>query len=168
MFSLFRQAVTLTHLNGRSEKHGPENVPAADLKMEAKIGNDLLAMFSPSLKGLLYHFDESREADLVDQGSTHDAGYAPHLRFTKLQPLKWDDQLIGGKLTIHYGASSKSDIVLESINIDGFRIEPQEGGTVVLGFSVQAHPNEREGGKLLSMVQQQIEITIEPPESEPN
>lgn len=163
-FSLTRQKARLTSFNPRAEHHGEETVPAADLKLEVSIGNEELAMFHHSLKNLLYFYDPQIAGDLVDVAKKdEDKTYAPHLRMPRLvTPIKWDDEIVGGEFTIHYGASQRSDIVLETVNVNNFVIEPQQGGTVVVGFRVQAKPNESQSGKLCTMVQTDLEISLEP------
>lgn len=58
-FQLEEQTATLVHINPRPEKHGEENVPAADLKISVTDSNHLLSMFHPTLRGMLYKADES-------------------------------------------------------------------------------------------------------------
>lgn len=56
-FQLEEQTAVLLHINPRPEKHGEDNVPAADLKVELTSGNEILSLFHPSLRSLLYKAD---------------------------------------------------------------------------------------------------------------
>jgi hypothetical protein len=158
MFSLERQQVKLADVNPRAERHGEEHVIAADLKLEANMDNGCLAFFHPTLKSLLYFKDESVVNDLVDQ--IHEA---PNLRYKALGlPLKWTTEIIGASVSVHTPVSGK-DIELDMCGVNNFQLEPMEGGTVKLTFRVQAHPSERDLGKLCSMIQQDVEVSVTPP-----
>ena len=164
-FMLSEQTVRLASFNTRAEIHGENPKPAADLKIEAALANDVLAEFHPSLKSFLYHYDDGRQGDLVAAAQKHDKHWMPPLRIPQLGPLKWNEEITGAKVTVHYGTGSKSDIVLSTCNVNGFQIEPQEGGTVVLTMRVQAHPDEKQFGKLCTMIGTDINVSIDPPEA---
>lgn len=164
-FELSRTTVRLAAFNTRRELHGEDPQPAADLKIDMKLGSDQLALFHPALRSMLYHYDSQVGGDLVDAAhKDSDPNYAPHVRFPKMGPLKWDDEIVGATVTVHYGV--KSEIVLSGSNVAKFHMEPQNGGTVALSFLIQAHPDEKQAGKLYTMNGSDIELTIEPPESE--
>lgn len=161
-FELTKTKALLVNVNPRAELHGEDKKPAGDLKLLVDLANDDLAMFSPSLKSLLYHWDAQMGGDLVDVAKRdEDKHYAPHLRMPKLAPLKWEDEIIGASVTVHHGV--KSDIKLELCSVNEFRIEPKQGGTVSLGFRVQAHPDEKAFGKLCSLIGTDVDITVIPP-----
>lgn len=167
-FQLSKAKAKLTAFNPRGEFHGEERMPAADLILQTDISNNELAMFHPTLKSSLYHFDDQIGGDLVDAAQKDgDPNYAPHLRFAHLAvPIKWDDAVIGAKVTVHHGVHSKSDIVIDTCRVDGFKIEPKQGGTVTITFKVSGHPDEKAAGKLCTMVQQDLEITLDPPKAD--
>ena len=162
-FDLNNIAATLIHFSPRRELHGQDPEPAGDLKVRADLTNNDLALFHPTLKSMLYHFDKSLDAQesLID-----DPQHAPHIRFPQLPVLKWDGEVTGAKVTIHHGISAKSDIVLETCNVDNFTIEPKQGGTVTLTFRIQSHPDMNQSGHLCTMIGTDIEISIESPTSD--
>jgi hypothetical protein len=158
MFELNHQAATLTNFNPRRELHGEEAKPAADLKFSANIESSLLAMLDPWLRPMLYHKRDSASHDLAD--ATHEA---PNLRFPKLGPLSWNSELVGATLTIHRGIGESSDLRFPLCAVNQFKLEPQEGGTCVLTWRVQCHPDEAQSGKLAFMIAESCDVTIEPP-----
>lgn len=161
---LSKTKVKLIDYNPRSEFHGKDIKHAGDLMISVDMSNDCLAAFHPALKSLLYHYDQSIDADLVDQSHSDDPSYRPHIRMPHLSvPLKWTDSMIGATVTVHHGV--KSEIDLKLCNIDNLKIEPKQGGTVTLSFKIAAHPDEKQSGKLCTMIQTDIEISIAPPES---
>lgn len=153
----------LSSVNPRAERHGEELVPAVDLKFSIESSNDVLSEFHGALKSCLYFKSEasSGELDGVDPVSN-----LPNLRFPKLKmPLKWEEDLTGYTLTIDLGLGGKSNLELPSCAVNGFEIEPKEGGTVQVGFRVQAvRLSEKDIGKLATLVQHDLQIQLTPPD----
>ena len=162
-FELERQKAKLSSLNARAEKHGEEKVPHADVVFTFDAPNDILSEFDPALKSSLY-----RKPDAAgDQGELMDEeGWLPKLRFPAMSAFKWDYEMVGGLLTIHYGPSGKGDLVLEITKADGFKFMPRDGGTVEVTFRVATKPSEKEIGKLFSMIQEDVEMSLAPPQAD--
>jgi hypothetical protein len=158
MFELMRRDAKLLNFNARAEKHGTEPVTAGDLKLQINMASaDLLPMFSPELRSLLYCKRDDVEQDLADQ--VHDL---PNLRLPKLvTPIKWKSEIVGATFTLYRGVTN---IELEGCVVKRFEINPMEGGTAILTFTVQGHPNEQQCGTLCSLIDHTIEISVEPPE----
>lgn len=150
----------LLNVNPRPELHGDEKKPAADLSLNVHLHNKELDQFDLRLRHALYEKDAT-QGDLV---SGDDPEHLPKLRFPQLdQPLKWDGEQVGGKVTFHRGISAKSDLVIEGVLINKFQIEAIEGGSVGLTFRVQFKPEEKEIGKLCMLTGQDVQISVEPP-----
>ena len=161
------QKMLLASVNARAEVNGEEREPAGDVGLDAHLPNDVLNVFHPALKGLLYHFDKGRERDLDDQGRAHEAGFAPDIRLPKLGlPLKWDDEITNAKVTIRVPGETK-EVVLNPVKVNGFKLTPLDGGTVEFHMRVQYHPDEKQAGKLAILVQQEVEVSLEQSEEEP-
>jgi hypothetical protein len=155
MFDLDKQLVKLTNVNARMEKHGEDNVLAADIAIDARMPNEVLSMFSPTLKNAIYFRDESIQGELID-----DKTHAPNLRNPKLGTLKWDDTFEHIQFRVHHGVRDEDDIVFSDSKIDHFKFTCQEGGTVVVSFRVQVHPNETDAAKLLTMIQSEVHVSL--------
>ncbi len=156
MFNLKRQSAKLTSLNPRAEIHGEDRVPAADLKFEITAGNDALSEFHPSLRSFL--FERPAKPDLADDGQS-----LTDLRFKLLGPLKLGAELAGYDLRVHWGVSGHDDIAMSECEVDNFRFDCQEGGSVAISFRVIAHPAERDMGRLCSLIQREVEISLTEP-----
>lgn len=156
MFSLTEQTVKLSSVNPRAEIHGDKKVPACDLKFEYAAQNDILIDFNAGLLGALYTLPEDQD-DLIEPGRLS------QIRFPKMGAWKWDLQGKGYVLALHYGIGGPSDIVLGAVDIDGFKLLPQNGGTVIVMFRAVVHPDQDQMGKLCSLVQQNVDITLTPP-----
>jgi hypothetical protein len=162
MFELERQKAKLASLNARAEKHGEENKPAADLTFTFDAPNDILSEFDPALKSSLY-----RKADASDPQIelSEVEGYAPKLRFPAMSGFKWDYEMLGGTITVHHGIGERSDLAMELAKADRFSFEPKDGGTVAVTFRVIVHPTEKQVGRLFGMIQEEVHVTLEPPEA---
>lgn len=162
MFSLANKTAKLTSVNPRAEIHGSDHVMAADLKFEIKVGNDVLSEFDPSLKSSLYKKADGPQGELIQE-----VGHLPSLKFPLMGPVKWGKEFSGYEVVVHYGVSGKGDIRLMTCEVDQFRFDCQDGGTVVIGFRVIAHPEPVELGRLCEMIQQEVELSmIEPSEEQ--
>ncbi len=160
MFFLDEQNCKLSGFNPRAEFNGPdEKRSAGDLSIETKMSNDVLSMFDPKLKAAFYEKDNEDQGELID---------APHhltkLRFPLLQnTMKWGEEFSEQTIIVNYGIGGPSDIKLIECKVKKFVFEFQEGGTVHMSFSVQAHPDQESAGKLCSLIQQEVKISIRPP-----
>lgn len=161
MFSLNRQTCKLTSVNPRQELHGTDKVLACDLKFEAKVSNDVLSEFDPSLKSALYRKPD--ESDSQAELAIDDPAHLSKLKFPMMGAIKWNKEFAGDELVVHYGVSGRDDIALTAKAVDNFRFDCQDGGTVNVSFRVIAHPKPEELGRLCEMIQQECEISLIPP-----
>jgi hypothetical protein len=156
-------AVKLNSANFRSQLHGEEHVPAVDLGFTMDAPNTILSYFDGFLLSSLYYCSAASSGQKVIDGVDQ---VLPNLRFPKLKlPLKWEEDLTGYTLTIDLGLGGKSNLELSSCAVNGFEIEPKEGGTVQVGFRVQAvRLSEKDIGKLATLVQHDLQIQLTPPD----
>jgi len=167
MLTLEHQTGQFTNFNPRPEKHGPDTVPGADLKITMTVSNDLLAEFHPTLKSMLFREPNPDEQDLVEKAVVGERDLT-RLRFgNHVNAIRWASEIVGADLTIHYGTGGKSDIELTDVTVDGFVFEPMDGGSVVVTFRVKCSPNEKQGGQLFTLMGGEIEFTLAPPEDGP-
>lgn len=163
MFSLQEAEVRLVNVNVRPEMHGEEPVTAVDLKCETSLANTALAMFSPDLKRALYRRDDDKP-DLFAEDEQH----LTKRRFPQLGVLKWEHELVGAAARFHLGFTGKSDIDLAGIDVNDFRLEPLEGGSVTVTFRIQGKPDEAQLGRLGMLAGHDMTLTITPPTPTPD
>ncbi len=162
MFQLENQTAKLSNVNLRAELHGEETKIAVDLKFDTKLSNDVLSYFDPDLKSSMYkQSSESAQGELIDV-----PGYLPALKFPKMSPIKWDWKGAGYEAVVNYGISGKDDIRMIQIEVDSFKFDFQDGGTVALSFRAIAHPTSDEIGRLSELVQREITLSLYPPSVE--
>jgi hypothetical protein len=140
--------------------HGDESVPAIDLRFSVNVSAAMLACFHPTLRWSLYEKREADGGDLADQG--HEC---PNLRYKNLAPLGWHYEGAGYELSVSHGIGATPPIMLPDCKVNKIAIDPQEGGTVIIGFRVQCElPGEETAGKLCFLAGQPVEITLDPPD----
>lgn len=160
MFYLTAAKAKLENVNPRAELHGDDHALAVDLKISVSLGNDVLSEFDPGLKTALYWKGESGQGELIEE-----PGHLPALRFPEMGPVRWSKELAGYTMTVHVGVSGDSNIILGDCSVDKFIFEPQEGGSVVVSFRIQAHPDSMTLGPLCELIQQDVEMSLTPPEA---
>ena len=149
---LSKATATLESVNLRTEKHGQDKVPAADLKISAARDADVLANFSPTLKNFLFHTEGT--LDLAGGFALRD----PHLGY----PLSRDEEMTGATVWIGYGPGAPMEF--EDAKVNTFKLTPMEGGSVIVGFRVQCRPTPEQVAKLYTLQETGIEFTLEPAE----
>jgi len=155
-FSLDNQTAVIAHINPRSEKHGEENVPAADLKIAVTSGNELLSEIHPTLRSFLYKTDES-------DGQLEGVESLTVRRFGNLiERLRLDHSLKGADVVIGFGLGGASDINLDTVDVDSFAVTIMEGGSIELTFRVKARPTGEQIKKLYEVMGCEITISVTP------
>ncbi len=144
---------TLESLNLRTEKCGPDKVPAADLKLSLATSADVLAHFHPDLKMSMF---TTGPKDLL--GDTGLAVRDNH----KVYPEGRDEEMTGATVKIGYGVGEP--MVFGEAKVNSFRLTPQDGGSVIVAFRVQCRPSPEQVAKLYTLQETGVELTIEPAE----
>lgn len=160
-------SVKLNSVNFRSELHGEDHVPAADIGVTMDAPNTVLSYFDGALLSALYYCSAASSGQEVIEGVDK---VLPNLRFPKLAtPLKWNDSGKGYYLEVDYGLGpDESNIELDLCTVGEFRLTPKEGGTVEVKFRVQVSGSpltEKVCGKLASLIQQEVKIQLLPPQT---
>lgn len=155
----------LSSVNVRSEKHGKELVPAADLKIVVDSSNDILDKFHADLKTALYYKAQAEGEDQGELDGIEPVTNLPNLKFSRLEsPQKWDFEGSGYRLDVDYGLGEASNLEMFNCDVNSIAFTCKEGGTVELSFRVQvSNIEERIIGKLAGLVQHEIHIILTPP-----
>lgn len=91
MFALHETDVRLQNVNVRPELHGEDPVTAVDLKCQAKLPNDRLALLDKDLKRIFYRRDDDKP-DLFDGD---DSEHLTRRRFPQIGVIGWEHELSG-------------------------------------------------------------------------
>lgn len=161
-------SVLLKSVNIRAEMFGPDPVPAVDIGFRLVGSNNLLAMFDAGLKPALYKGtgtpSDQPELDGVDPVSE-----MPELRSSSIEmPISLSREYLGRNMVVDYGLGGKSNIELSAVDINNFRLNCKEGGTVEIDFRAQASGLDGPTlGKLGALVKHDVKITlVSSPESD--
>lgn len=156
MFQLEAVTGKLVHINPRTEKHGDQEVPAADLKVQVIESNGMLSMFHPTLRSMLYEKDEQNE-QLEGVESLTKRRYG-----SLIERLRLDHKLTGAEVIIGFGLGGESDIDLDTVDVDGFSAEIMEGGSVCLTFRVKTRATGDQIKRLYEVLGGEIDISVKP------
>lgn len=161
MLTLNKATAKLSSFNPRAEKHGDENVPAGDLKFEVKVHSTVLDNFDHSYRPFLF-----RAADASgDQPGLLKGDDLTELSKPKLRALVLEEEFPGYTLRIGSGLDSIEPLVLTDAKLSNFTIKAINGGSVSLSFSAAVHPDSEAAGELCSLIQEEVELTLEPPKA---
>lgn len=159
MLALTNQFARVANFNPRAEKHGDDNVLAADIKLEVNASSHVLDLFDTSLRPLLFRKPEAGEQPaLFTEGDGLTALRLPHLA-----PLKWDNDYTGWTLSIDSGLGISEPLVLTEVELSNFTFEATEGGTVKTTFRATCHPDADQSGLLCTLIGDDVELTLSPP-----
>jgi hypothetical protein len=153
MIAFERHAVTLEHMNVRTQKHGEEEKPMLDLKFRADLPNTALDRLSPGLRPSLYRPDG--DGDLID------ADHMPVLRHPKLAPLHFVGEVHPVKLVMHLGNRARDDLVLAGGKLGKVTVKALEGGTFTYGFRLQVEPNEANNKLINEVLRHEVPATLD-------
>ncbi|CAJ9927975.1 Uncharacterised protein [Burkholderia pseudomallei] len=161
MFNLDNTLAKIVSCTNVSEKHGAERVPAISVGLYIVGGGELLDMFDVALRGMLYRRPQPKPGELEME---HDG--LTELRFPFMRNLAWDKKYAGYLLRFHIGATGMEDVLLAECGLKDIRFTTQEGGSVGVHFKITAHPkDEVDHGKIATRLQQEIGITLTPPDN---
>lgn len=159
-FSLIAAKVRLIHKNERLEKHGEEEVLACDLDFDFETSNAVLAEFSPELRSAFYKRPDSAQGEIID-----DPEHLTALRCPELGVQKFSGAMHKTELVLLKG--TRKHVVFAEAKVHKFSFNCKDGGTVLVGFRAQVHPDETQSGKLSGLLQNKhCVVTLTPTEDE--
>lgn len=158
-FSLVKERCKFAHLNIRTERHGEEEKPAVDIKMEFTTANNLLSKLHPGLCEAFYKKDDN--ADLIGDEQFR------ALRFPLMKnEIAWNLEIPRTLLRLH-GDMDGADIVMAGGKTNNFKLAMLEGGSVKWSFRVQySEPDETAVAALSQVLSQTMHVSLECAEEE--
>ena len=160
-FQFVKQAMKLTSVNIRRELAGKDPASgrtASDLRLVVEGGNDLLDKLDVNLRGAFYRADTDGQGVLL-----------PHALTKRTHPLLKADALLydlkcaGYRVTLDHAGNEESAIVLDDADINDFKLDLKEGGTVAISMRCQFHPELGQINPLADKLQQVVTVTMTPP-----
>lgn len=157
--TLSKAIAKVASFNPRAEKHGEKNVAAGDIKFDVKVHSSVLDAFDASYRPFLF-----RKAEAAgDQPGLLKDDVLTALAKPNLKPLSLDEEFPGYTLRLGAGLEASKQLVLTGAKLSGFKFEAQQGGSVAMSFSAAVHPDSEQAGALCALIQEQVELTLDPP-----
>lgn len=142
-----------------------ERKPGLLLVIGYTASNDDLAMIHPSLKSAFYQ-KRTKQPTQAELPGTEATGLT-ELKYPFFnKPIKIDKELIGYELVVAHGIGGESDIVISDVDVDNFKIQMMDGGSVYFQFRMAVHVSEAIHGRLSQLKNEQITVTMTAPEAE--
>lgn len=150
----------LTSFVGRTQKSGPDDVPAVTFRLKlASVQNTLLDLFSPTFRLTAYAPVEGQEQLPGVEPTT------PILRSKDLKHWAPETRLEGWTVHVSRGISDDDALQMGSCKIDDFRFDLYEGGHIDVDFRVStADVDEAGAGMLWGRQKCKVFVTITAPE----
>lgn len=147
----------------------PDQNPGAALSFSMELSNNALSYFDGSLKSFLYTKSAASSAAPAQQGleGVEQVSDLPNLTRggIKMGKFNWNEDLYGYELVIDHGMGGKSNLELADCIVSNFKVEPKEGGTILLGFLLESQDvPEKVFGKLATLKNREVQITLTAPE----
>ena len=161
MFAIAGHDAVLQNLNTRSEKHGDDDVPAADVKLVLIAPHSILAPFGESVIDFLFRepgVGEDAQASLELGGDRR-----TKIRHPKIKPLQLSDEFPGYVVTLSAGLDSSTPQVFKEAKVRGFQFRPLDGGAVEVTLTASVYPDEHQAGVLFGWQRKTLQVTLEPP-----
>lgn len=161
MFQLLTETeCELTTFVGRTQKSGPEDVPAVSFRLLFKSArNELLDLFSPTIRQTAYAPVEGQDQLPGVEPST------PILRSKDLKHWAPETRLEGWSVSLARGRSEATALQMGSCKIDDFKFDFHDGGYVDFDCRVSTADVDEEGaGMLWGRQKRKVFVRIVAPE----
>jgi len=173
MLQFEQHEASVRSVNQRIQKHGKERILAGDLVLACTAPNTILETIEPGLR--LSLFRKHVKGDQLDFDHEQKAAAAQIIdglvavRHPGLAPVSVSHKFTGYELTIEdtYDDSSVEPIVLVALTLKKLTIQPLEGGSVALSFTVSTELTKDEIAELSdALVRETVRITLTPPSAQ--
>ena len=153
MFNLNNKHVKLTTLTTRTEG---ADIPAASLRCEISMSNDVLDDFA---QGLLKAFYKKQKKDQVELIKTD---MLPDLKFQKMKKFSWDEEFENVIVRIMEEIEQdNARFIFPECTLKNFKFELKQGGSVIVEFTINCKPEPEAIGWLYGHQKCTMPLTIE-------
>lgn len=151
----------LTTFVGRTQKSGPDDVPAVTFRLKlASVSNMLLDLFSKTIRHTVYRAVEGQEQLPGMEDTT------PILQSKDLTDWAPDTCLEGWTVIVARGISDASALQMGSCKVDDFRFSFLDGGHMDVDFRIStADVDEAGAGMLWGRQKRKVFVMITAPEA---
>lgn len=164
MFQLDKHDAKIKNLNLRMEKHGDEDVAAADFSLNLKASALLLDTIDKKLRKVFFEKPAKGEQQALPiDGNNLTALSVPYLRKQKL-----DQKFAGYEVNFESLLGQIEPLFFADVKVTLLEVVFIEGGSVELALKVSMVIDEEDDAPLLSVWRRgEIKVTLTPPEKQP-
>lgn len=138
----------------------PGDPAGLQLLLRASLSADALTMFDGAMKGQFYRRQAGPQGALDGMEGMELTPFASHVK-----RLPWEYEQTGCAVVIDHGTGGKSNIVLSDCKTHRVSISPQQGGSAVVQWAVDAPAlSNATRGTVTDLKSTDIEMTLTAPE----
>lgn len=164
MLHITKAQAKLKNVTIVTEKHGNEEVPSVSLALVMALPGQIIDGLDKGIRRTMFRKplkEEQAQGEL--NGVEANEGMTKVL-FPLLAPLLWNEDFTGYSIIIGSGLiSTDTDEKIEDVKLSKIKIEPEDGGAVVLSCSVHFEADGELIGALGVNQGKTIEVSLEPP-----
>lgn len=165
MLTLNKVQARVSSVTPHAEKHGDENVPACSVRFIVGVPAQLIAQLDTQLPKVLFRKPSKDEVTQEDLPGVSNNEGLTKVRFPRLGAQAWDEKFTGYTLVLASGlTSTDTEKTISDVDVSKIKIEPKEGGSVVLSFSCNFEVDAELMGAMGVMLQETVELSLEPPQ----
>lgn len=160
MFQLEKHQAKIASATPIAEKHGEETVLAAAIKFDVTCSRTVLDQLGlKKLREALFRKPGAgQQQELEGMGDGHTA-----LAFPQLGSLRISEEFTGYTAQVGRGLDIAEPLSLTEATVKKLTLDPVEGGSVKVSFSLVCHPDPRTLGELCEQLQDPVDLTLSPP-----
>jgi len=163
MFAVINHEAKYLNYNPRPEKHGEEDVPAADLKFELIGPHSMIECFGEGLREFLFREPGVGE----DAQTTLDLGgdKRTKVRYRECPTVPWDAEFPGYTVIVSTGLDTGESLTFKGAKLKSFKFQAMDGGAVKVTLSAAVYPDEAQSGKLFVWQKKTLVLTLQRPKA---
>jgi hypothetical protein len=143
-----------------SKDRKPDELPGAQLLLQATLSHTYLAMFDKTLPSWLYESGKGAQGNLDGIQSADLTSLGEHLK-----RLSWAYEQTGNKVVVDYGIGNKSNISLDDAKAYRLSFQPLKGGSVRVQWTLDIPAlTDATRGKLSGLKATNVKMTMLAPE----
>ena len=144
------------------ENHGNDIKPAINLSIECSVTNTWLDNLAKGLLKALYVKAKPGEQGQLD--GVEPVSELPTVRFQAIKQFNWHEEYTGRTLVLDNGISDGAAIIMNDAKVKAISLELKEGSVVVRFQVYRSALDEKERGRITSLIQSKHQGRVLSPE----
>lgn len=141
----------------------PDELPGAQLLLQATLGVGVLAMFDGFLPGMLYRKASAKaQGEIAGMETSELTAIGEHVK-----RVPWVYEQTGCKITIDFGLGGGSNLVLDDVKVHRVSMRPEQNGVVLQWTADALGLSDATRGKLTGLKRTDVQMLLAGPEVDP-